>query len=94
MLHTKIIGRIALALSIFLFSGVSLVANAAPQAWYKTAANLPFISLPDTRSSSPSILGHAEDSVQICYGTASQVLVVNIKQNFNLNTVPSGAQLT
>lgn len=93
MLHTKRIGRIAPALSIVLFGGVILAANAALPTWYKSAASQPFISLPDTQSSSRVIFGQVASSAHNFYTAASQVLVVDFKQNFNLNTAPSGAQL-
>ena len=62
--HTKSIGRIALALSIALFSGVNLLANASQQ-----ADHLLFINSPDTRTSNP-VIPDASASVRSATGSA------------------------
>jgi hypothetical protein len=61
MLHTKLIGRIALALSLVIFSGMNLAANAAPQ----EAACLPLLNLLHNRSSSPTVPSHVVASLPL-----------------------------
>ncbi len=73
MLHTKLIGRIAHDMFIAHFSGMNLHANAAPPTWCKTAAHLPFINTPDTRSSNP-VIPDAFASVRSTTGPASALV--------------------
>ena len=107
MRYIKLIGRIALALSISLLSGASSAAKASQE-----SASQLLIDLPETRSHSsaaafagnagnrsicgklpPCLIQNIAQSMRIFYATVSQVLVVDSRQNFKLNTAPSGAQM-
>jgi len=106
MLYIKLIGRIALALSISLLSGVSRAASASQE----TASRL-LINLPETRShiTAAAFAGNAgiqaicgklpscliqniAQSMRIFYATVSRVLAVDTQIYCKLNIALAGAQ--
>lgn len=107
MLYIKLIGRIAPASSISLPSGVSPAANASQETASLLLINLPETrshsaaatfagnaGIQSIRGKLPScLIQNIAQSMRIFYATVSQVLVVDSRQNFKLNTAPNGAQM-